>query len=145
MKIFTIGFTQKSARDFFSLLSTNEINCLIDIRLHPDGQLAGFTKKEDLRYFLKELINCEYRHMDRLAPTDEILKGYRADKNWAKYESSFLSLLEQRDIPHTLDRTVFEEKTCCLLCSEPTAEKCHRRLVTETIARTWGSVEIVHI
>lgn len=145
MKIFTIGFTQKTAQEFFDLLAKNKINCLVDIRLHPDGQLAGFTKKEDLKYFLKRLIDCDYRHMERLSPTDEILKGYRADKNWDKYETAFLNLLALRGIPESLDRTLFEEKTCCLLCSEPTAEKCHRRLVAETIASAWNDVEIIHI
>lgn len=145
MQLYTIGFTQKSARTFFEILKTNKIECLIDIRLHPDGQLAGFTKKEDLKYFLKVLINCEYRYIDRLAPSDEILKAYRADKNWAKYESSFLALLEQRGIPQTLDRTLFEEKNCCLLCSEPTPEKCHRRLVAEALAKVWTNIEITHL
>ena len=145
MKIFTIGFTQKSAQMFFEILKMNKIQCLIDIRLHPDGQLSGFTKKEDLRYFLKELIQCDYLYIDMLAPTDEILKAYRADKNWAKYESSFLSLLKQRNIPQTLNRTLFEAKSCCLLCSEPTPERCHRRLVSETMEKVWTNFEIVHL
>jgi len=145
MKIYTIGFTQKTARTFFEILKGNKIDCLVDIRLHPDGQLAGFTKKEDLKYFLKELINCDYRHIERLAPSDEILKAYRADKDWKKYEASFLDLLKQRGIPETLDRTLFEDKTCCLLCSEPTPEKCHRRLVAETLAKEWNDVEIIHL
>jgi len=145
MKIFTIGFTKKTAQTFFELLKRNNIECVVDIRLHPDGQLAGFTKKEDLRYFLKELINCDYRHIERLAPTAEILKAYREDKNWEKYEISFLSLLKERSIPKTLDRTLFEDKTCCLLCSEPTPEKCHRRLVAETLTKEWKDVEITHL
>ena len=145
MKIFTIGFTQKSASQFFELLAINQVECLLDIRLHPDGQLAGFTKKEDLRYFLKRLNHCDYRHIDRLAPTDEILKAYRSDKDWVKYAAAFQALLDQRDIPYTLDRTLFEEKTCCLLCSEPTPEHCHRRLVAERLAEVWQPVEIIHL
>ena len=145
MKLYTIGFMQKSAQQFFKLLQTNGVQCLVDIRLHPDGQLAGFTKKEDLRYFLKELIGCDYRHLPNLAPTDEILKGYRADKNWARYETAFLALLDQRGVPEILDRTLFEEKVCCLLCSEPTANQCHRRLVAERIASHWENVQIIHI
>ena len=145
MKIYTIGFTQKTARTFFEILKGNKIDCLVDIRLHPDGQLAGFTKKEDLKYFLKELINCDYRYIERLAPSDEILKAYRADKDWEKYETSFLDLLKERGIPGTLDRTLFEDKTCCLLCSEPTPEKCHRRLVAETLAKEWNDIEIIHL
>ena len=145
MKLYTIGFTQKSAQEFFELLKKNQVECLVDIRLRPDGQLAGFTKKDDLKYFLKALINCDYRYIGRLAPTDEILKAYRVDKNWEKYETSFLDLLNVRGIPETLDRTLFEEKTCCLLCSEPTPEKCHRRLVAEHLKYNWTDVTIFHL
>ena len=145
MKLYTIGFTQKSAQEFFELLKKNQVECLVDIRLRPDGQLAGFAKKDDLKYFLKALINCDYQYIGRLAPTDEILKAYRADKNWQRYESSFLALLKVRGIPETLDRTLFEEKTCCLLCSEPTPEKCHRRLVAEHLQNTWNNVTIFHL
>lgn len=145
MKLYTIGFTQKSAQQFFELLEKNGVECLVDIRLHADGQLAGFTKKEDLRYFLKRLIDCDYHHIDRLAPTDDILKAYRSDKNWPKYAAAFQSLLNQRGIPQSLDRTLFEEKKCCLLCSEPTPEHCHRRLVAERLADEWNNVTIIHL
>lgn len=145
MKIYTIGFTKKTAKQFFDLLKKNGIECLVDIRMHPDGQLAGFTKKEDLRYFLKELIDCDYRHIKRLAPTDEILKAYRSDNDWNKYQNSFLTLLNERRIPEILDRTLFEDKVCCLLCSEPTPEKCHRGLVAEFLSKSWDDVTIVHL
>jgi len=118
---------------------------LLDIRLHPDGQLSGFSKKEDLSYFLKELISCDYRHLPRLAPVDDILKAYRADHDWGKYERGFEALMNQRDIPSTLDKTLFEEKACCLLCSEDTPEQCHRRLVAERLKREWKNVEIIHL
>lgn len=145
MKLYTIGFTKKTAQQFFEFLSKNGVNCLIDIRLHPDGQLAGFTKKEDLRYFLDRLIRCDYRHMPRLAPEDDFLKAYRSDHNWTKYEIAFEALMDARGIPETLDKTLFEEKVCCLLCSEPTPEQCHRRLVVERISRTWKDVEVIHL
>jgi uncharacterized protein (DUF488 family) len=145
MKIYTIGFTQKTAQQFFEILASYNVQCLVDIRLHPDGQLSGFSKKEDLRYFLNRLNNCDYRHTDRLAPTDEILKAYRIDKKWKKYEVAFLDLLDQRGIPETLDRTMFEEKDCCLLCSEPTPVQCHRRLVAERLANVWKDVTIIHL
>lgn len=145
MKLYTIGFTKKSAQQFFELLEKNGVECLVDIRLHADGQLAGFTKKEDLRFFLKRLNQCDYRHIDRLAPTDEILKAYRSDKNWSKYAEAFQVLLDQRGIPQTLDRMLFEEKNCCLLCSEPTPEHCHRRLVAERLAGEWKNVTIIHL
>jgi uncharacterized protein (DUF488 family) len=145
MKIYTIGFTKKTAEHFFDLLKTKGVNCLIDIRLKPDGQLSGFAKKNDLEYFLKKLINCQYIHMPSLAPTEEILKTYRKDHDWMKYEKAFDVLMDERSIPEALERTVFEDKVCCLLCSESTPEKCHRRLVSERLLKTWDAIEINHL
>lgn len=145
MKLYTIGFTKKSAREFFEILKNNGIQCLVDIRLHPDGQLSGFSKKDDLAYFLKELLGCDYRHLPKLAPTDEILKTYRKDHDWKRYELAFEELMDQRGVPEILDKTLFEEKVCCLLCSEEKPEKCHRRLVAERLARAWQNVEIIHL
>lgn len=145
MKIYTIGFTKKTAKQFFDLLRENGVECLVDIRLHPDGQLSGFSKKEDLSYFLQALNACGYRHMPNLAPTDEILKTYRKDHNWQAYEQKFQELMDQRGIPDVIDKRFFEDKTCCLLCSEDTPEKCHRRLVAERLARDWTDVEIIHL
>ncbi|HCS38711.1 MAG TPA: hypothetical protein DIW44_03895 [Anaerolineaceae bacterium] len=145
MELFTIGFTQKTAQTFFEQLASNNVECLVDIRLHPDGQLAGFSKKNDLQYFLRELIDCDYRHIELLAPSDEILKDYRSDKNWQKYEQVYLELMGQRGVPDALDRNLFESKKCCLLCSELTAEHCHRRLAAELIHEKWSGFSIIHL
>lgn len=118
---------------------------LVDIRLHPSGQLAGFAKQDDLAYFVRELAGCDYRHVVSLAPTDDILSGYRKDHNWPRYVQGFETLMEHRGIPNSLDRSMFEEKACCLLCSEATPEKCHRRLVAERLAQHWPDIEIVHL
>jgi len=146
MKIYTLGFTQKTAREFFELLRTNNVRSLVDIRLHPGGQLSGFAKQEDLPYFLRELANgCEYLHLPLLAPTKEILKDYRADNDWGRYVKRFEQLMDERNVPHTLNRTEFEAMPSCLLCSEATPEQCHRRLVVERLAATWPGVEIIHL
>lgn len=145
MKLYTIGFTQKTAERFFTLLKNNGVGCLVDIRLRPNGQLAGFARQIDLPYFLTELAACDYRHIEALTPTDEILSEYRKDHNWSRYVGRFEALMESRDVPRALDRAMFEEKACCLLCSEATPEKCHRRLVAERLARYWPGVEIVHL
>jgi len=114
MKIFTIGFTKKSAEEFFSLLKQSGIKRLIDIRLNNKSQLAGFTKKGNLKFFLKELIDCEYYHYDFLAPTQEILNNYRKNHNWPQYEKQFIRLLEERQVASQLNRDFFAEKPCCL-------------------------------
>jgi uncharacterized protein (DUF488 family) len=146
MKLFTIGFAQKRAQTFFDLLHQNGVKRLVDIRLNPEGQLAGFAKKDDLPFFLLHLAGgCEYVHLPELAPTKEILTDYREDKDWERYEHRFLKLLTQRNIPEKLDKAIFEQGPVCLLCSEPTAEKCHRRLVAERLAKNWGNIEVFHL
>ncbi len=146
MKLYTIGFTQKRAETFFELLRQNGIRRLVDIRISPDGQLSGFAKKDDLPYFLERLAaGCEYVHLPELAPTKEILKDYRADGDWERYVQRFEALLDERQVPDILERDAFEAAASCLLCSEPTPEQCHRRLVAERLAKHWPDVEIVHL
>ncbi len=145
MKLHTIGFTKKSAERFFALLREHGIERLVDIRLHPGGQLAGFTKQSDLPYFLTRLADCEYHHAPILAPSDDILSTYRKDHDWGQYVARFEALMDDREIPNSLDQRLFSEKACCFLCSEATPEQCHRRLVAERFARVWPGTEIVHI
>ena len=146
MKLYTIGFTQKTAQEFFEILRNHQVERLVDIRLRPAGQLAGFAKQEDLPYFLERLANgCTYVHLPELAPTKEILDSYRADHDWPKYVASFETLLETRNIPNSLERDLFEQYDCCLLCSEATPDQCHRRLVAERLAAYWPSVEVIHL
>jgi uncharacterized protein (DUF488 family) len=146
MKLYTIGFTQKRAATFFGLLREHGVRRLVDIRLKPEGQLAGFAKKDDLPFFLRELADgCEYVHRPDLAPTADILKAYRGDGDWPRYVERFEQLMDARDIPAALDPAEFEAAPSCLLCSEATPEQCHRRLVAERLARHWPNVEIIHL
>ena len=144
MKLYTIGFTKKSASTFFELLRGSGAKRLIDVRLSNMSQLAGFTKKDDLEYFLGKICRMKYVHMPELAPTREILDSYRkGHKDWDVYESAFLSLMEQRKIQNMgIKRTI---ANACLLCSEDKPHHCHRRLVAEYLQRCWGDVEIVHL
>jgi uncharacterized protein (DUF488 family) len=145
VEIYTIGFTQKSARQFFGILKSNQIRNLLDIRLSNSGQLAGFTKSTDLAYFLRELCDADYLHEPRLAPTKELLSGYRnGEFSWADYERIFNQLLIERDVEHTIDPALFVERTA-MLCSEAMPEQCHRRLVAEYLQRAWGDVTIRHL
>ncbi len=146
MKLYTLGFTQKRAEDFFDLLSRNGVQRLVDIRISPDGQLSGFAKRDDLPYFLSRLAGgCQYVHMPGLAPTKEMLVDHRVDSDWSRYVERFEALMDTRGIPESLNRAEFEELTSCLLCSEPTPEKCHRRLVAERMAAHWRDVEVIHL
>jgi uncharacterized protein (DUF488 family) len=146
MKIYTIGFTKKTAQAFFDLVSENGVQRLVDIRLKPSGQLSGFAKQADLPYFLDRLAgHCSYLHLPELAPSEELLDAYRETKDWSLYEVQFQSLMDLRGIPDTLDRTSFEKQASCLLCSEDTPDHCHRRLVAERLAERWPEVEIIHL
>lgn len=145
MEIYTIGFTQKSAAQFFGLLKKHEIRRLVDVRLNNVSQLAGFAKRNDLAYFLQELIGAEYLHEPLLAPTQEMLDDLKKRSgSWADYEQRFLALMRERQIEHELDPALFEERTV-LLCSEATPERCHRRLVVEYLDARWGDVRAIHL
>jgi uncharacterized protein (DUF488 family) len=144
MKIFTIGFTKKSAETFFTRLKNAAVTRLVDVRLNNVSQLAGFTKKDDLRYFTRAICNIEYIHLPELAPTADILDAYRKQKNgdWELYERRFLDLMRSRQIEKTR-RDILDRG--CLLCSEEKPLHCHRRLVAEYLKEHWGDVEIEHI
>ncbi|MBM4273237.1 MAG: DUF488 domain-containing protein [Deltaproteobacteria bacterium] len=145
MEIYTIGFTKKSAAEFFETLKRAGIKRLIDIRLNNQSQLAGFTKQDDLNYFLKELGGIEYVHDLRLAPTQEIIGEYRQKKiTWDEYESRFINLLKERKIDKILKKKFFSVPSV-LLCSEPEPDHCHRRLVAEFFSRFWNNVSIIHL
>jgi uncharacterized protein (DUF488 family) len=144
MKIFTIGFTQKNAEQFFNSLRQPGLRRVLDIRLNNNSQLAGFTKKNDLPFFLHELIGIEYLHLPELAPTQAILDTYKKQAgSWLVYEQQFLALLAQRQIEHTLDRNIIDGG--CLLCSEASPVYCHRRVVAEYLRQHWGELEIQHL
>lgn len=144
MKIFTIGFTKKSAKEFFEILKTNNIEQIIDIRLNNTSQLAGFTKKDNLEYFLKELCSIDYCHFIFLAPIKEIRDRYIKSKDWDVYVKEYIELLDNRKVLDKLDKSYFKRKSC-FLCSEASADHCHRRLLVEYLKDHWDYVEIVHL
>jgi uncharacterized protein (DUF488 family) len=142
--IFTIGFAKKSAREFFTILKEAGISTVIDIRLNNVSQLAGFTKKDDLQYFLEEIVRVAYIHKPELAPTKEILDAYKKKHiDWSGYERQFRQLLIERHV-ESLVTPQFVDKAC-FLCSEPKPDKCHRRLVAEYLREHWGNVQITHL
>lgn len=143
MNIYTIGFAGKTAKDFFQILMTNQVKQLIDIRLNNSSQLAGFTNIKHLPYFLF-LHNIKYTYAPQYAPSKELLNGYQ-DKliNWAEYEKIYLNLLQKRNILENLDILSFNNSV--LLCSEATAEKCHRRLLAEYLAKHFPDINIKHL
>jgi uncharacterized protein (DUF488 family) len=144
MKIFTIGFTKKPAREFFVKLRRPGLQRLVDVRLNNVSQLAGFSKRDDLQFFCEAILSIQYLHLPELAPTQAILDEYRKKHGgWPSYEKSFVALLAKRKVENTVAREVIDGG--CLLCSEAIPENCHRRLVAEYLRGKWGNVEIEHI
>lgn len=132
----TIGFTGKTAEEFFALLQGAGVEQVIDIRQNRSGQLSGFSKHPDLGLFLKKIARISYVHEPLLAPPPELLKNYRRNKDWPAYEAAFLAVMKDRGVPHKLDTSSWPSKIA-LLCSEPGPEKCHRRLVADLLATRW--------
>ena len=143
MTIFTIGFTRKSAEDFFTRLGAPGVKRLLDVRLNNSSQLAGFAKKSDLEYFLRAIHKMPYLHLPQLAPTQELLDSYKKKKgDWERYAEDFLVLMRTRAVENSVSREMLDGG--CLLCSEDTSEHCHRRLVAEYFQHIHGG-EIVHL
>ena len=142
--IFTIGFAKKSACEFFTILKEAGVSTVIDIRLNNVSQLAGFTKKQDLQYFLEEIVRVAYIHKPELAPTKEILDAYKKEHiDWSGYERQFRQLLIERHVENLVTPQLVDK--ACFLCSEPKPDKCHRRLVAEYLREHWGNVQITHL
>lgn len=143
IQVFTIGFTKTTAEHFFGRLKASQSRKLVDVRLNNVSQLAGFAKRDDLKFFSRSLCNMDYAHVPKLAPTKSMLDAYKKkDVSWSIYENQFLDLMAKREIeklrPADLDG-------CCLLCSEDTPHFCHRRLVAEYLDSKWGGVEVIHL
>jgi uncharacterized protein (DUF488 family) len=145
--IYTIGFTKKSAKQFFELIKKNSINIILDVRLNNKSQLAGFTKGDDLQYFLSEICHCEYKHCLEYAPTKDILDDYKKKHiKWDEYVKRYTTLMNQRAKFLNFANEFSSYKNICLLCSEPTPERCHRRLIAEMIANSSPQqISIKHI
>ncbi|MCP4095879.1 MAG: DUF488 domain-containing protein [Planctomycetaceae bacterium] len=143
MKIFTIGFTKTTAENFFGRIKKSGTRKIIDVRLNNVSQLAGFAKRDDLKYFSNKICGVGYQHSPKLAPTKDILDTYKKQKgSWTEYEEKFLDLMAKRRI-EDVDRRSLDG--ACLLCSEDTPHHCHRRLVAEYLKTNWGDIDIVHL
>ena len=147
MTLYTIGFTKKTAEQFFEPLKSEGVELLVDVRLNNRSQLAGFTKGGDLEYFLRRICNAEYRHCDEFAPSEELLSKYRKKEiTWEEYEEIFDGIMDKRGACEKFPSKFAAYDKVCLLCSEPTPEHCHRRLVAERIAKAaHGTVTVKHL
>lgn len=145
VQVATIGFTGKSAQSFFDLLKQAKVRTVLDVRLHNTSQLAGFAKKQDLRYFLDNLCSAAYVELPELAPEPALLKRYQSKLlTWADYEAAYLDLIAKRRVEKLLDIDLF--RSGCLLCSEHLPHHCHRRIALEYLNTQWsGRLKITHL
>lgn len=145
IKLYTIGFTKKTARHFFSALRDARVSTVIDVRLNNASQLSGFAKRQDLAFFLRELVQIEYRHYLDMAPTQDMLDCFKKQGGeWKGYERSFLELMTRRRIEESVSPDMLNNS--CLLCSEHLPHFCHRRLVAEYLNAAWGGrIDIEHL
>jgi uncharacterized protein (DUF488 family) len=143
-KIFTIGYVGRTAEEFFRILKQAGIRKVIDVRLYNTSQLAGFTKREDIKYFLRAIVGSDYIHLPMMAPTKKLLNDYKKGLiSWQQYETQFKGIITQRQIErHFMSQDM---DMSCFLCSEAKADKCHRRLVAEYLAKHWQNVSIGHL
>ena len=143
MKLYTIGFTKHTAEEFFEKLKSAGVKRVIDIRINKTSQLAAFAKGSDLPYLLNATVGIGYLSHSELAPTKELLKSYRSkDINWEEFETRYKKQIEESKVISELSKTEFDG--ACLLCTEETAEKCHRRLLAEELAKLWNC-QIQHL
>lgn len=149
MKIYTIGFTKKTAEDFFYILKKNSVKRLYDVRLNNASQLAGFTKGKDLQFFTKAILNIPYEHNVKFSPTKEILDSYKKGIiTWESYEKQFNNLLQNRHMNQYITEKMQQElEGICFLCSEAEPSQCHRRLVAEYVRQSLPDeeIEIIHL
>ncbi len=147
IRLFTIGFTGKTAERFFGLLRGAGVERVIDVRTSNTSQLAGFTKRADLPYFLRELAGIGYTHLAEAAPTLAMMRAFRrGESDWRTYAKQYLELIEARRLAETLEPRTFDR--ACLLCSEPEASECHRRVLAEYLRDAWAGragVDIVDL
>ena len=144
IQLFTIGFTKKTAEEFFTRLLRAGVKRVIDIRLNNVSQLAGFAKRDDLCYFLRTIGKMDYVHRPDLAPTQQILDDFKKNKgSWEIYEKNFLALLSAREVEKKISPELLHK--ACLLCSEEKSDQCHRRLVAEYFRFKWSNTEIIHL
>ena len=141
--LFTIGFTRKSAEQFFALLRGAGVRRVLDVRLNNSSQLAGFAKREDLPFFLREIGAMNYLHVPELAPTQELIDLARKQKQWDRFGKGYLELIRDRKAETVLTRAQLH--LGCLLCSEDRPDQCHRRIAAEYLAERLGRVRITHL
>ena len=145
LTVYTIGFRKKKLSEFIHLLRDAGVDAVIDARLNNTSQLSGYSKRDDLAFILRDCSRISYEHALDLAPTQEILDAFRQDKDWDGYVDRYVPLLVERRAEDMGSDFLSRYTAPCVLCSEPTADYCHRRLIVEYWAAHNPDLGIVHL
>ncbi len=143
--LYTTGYQRKPLATFIGQLREAGVDAVIDVRLRNTSHLAGYTKRDTLDFLLREGFSIAYEHHPELAPSPEILDAYRDDGDWPAYVAHFVPLLEELAAEEMGREILARYRAPCLLCAEPTAEHCHRRLVAEYWAAYLPGLTIIHL
>ena len=143
--LFTIGTSKKSLRRFIELLREAEVDAVIDTRRNNTSQLAGFSKKEDLAFLLREGFRIGYEHRPELAPTEPLLAAFLKSKDWERYSMGFLDEMEAGGMREILADRLSRYRRPCLLCACDSEQRCHRRLLTEALQEARPGLEVRHL
>ncbi len=127
--------SRKSAEEFFNKINENEIELVLDVRLHNHSQLLGFTKGTDLEYFLDKISSCKYVHDEIFCQTEKVLNEYRKKIiTWEDFEKSYSELIEKRDMISLFNQKYGSFNNVLILCSGKSPETCHGRLLAKKLA-----------
>ena len=139
-----MGLQGNRLRTFTYFLKSAGVEKIIDTRLNPASQLAGFAKGQDLKFIADKIAGIIYEHNSDFTPTKDLLFRYRGKQiTWQQYKQAYLDLLDVRKVAQKID--TFTLKNSCLLCSEHSPEKCDRRLLAEYLKRVRNEIKIIHL
>ena len=143
--LLTIGFTRKSLARFIGLLREGEVDAVIDVRRQNTSQLAGFAKRDDLAFLLREGFAIDYEHLPELAPPAELLAAYHRDGDWERYAAAFEALMTADEMTRRAAPVLERYRRPCLLCAEEQPDQCHRRLLAERLREERPGLTIIHL
>jgi len=139
MKIYTIGHSNHSQKEFLYLLEVHGINCVVDVRSIPASKyspqfnrnaLEGFLRNHDIDYqsFGKEF---GARRLDSIGEDGQV-----------DFDKVVHTILFQEGVEKLL--SLLSQKNVALMCSEADPLECHRFALLARYFHEHG-FEVYHI
>ncbi len=131
-RVYTIGHSNRSLKEFLDLLDKYHIRVIIDVRRFPKSTRFPYYDKENLERILKDK-GITYIWLG------ELLGGYRS----GGYEK-YMETKEYREGIRRLVEIIEETKDfVAIMCSERLWFKCHRRFIADTLVKL--GYNVIHI